>query len=90
MLCMECDGIVAPSAWRGKVLLVNGKIIDECVKDGDLDHWHRASFSHAVAVAHAALRGRDVVAVIEDDAVSAGGGASCTAYIAPRSRSVRP
>ena len=70
MLCMECDGIVAPSAWRGKVLLVNGKIIDECVKDGDLDHWHRASFSHAVAVAHAALRGRDVVAVIEDDARS--------------------
>ena len=55
---------------RGKVLLVNGKIIDECVKDGDLDHWHRASFSHAVAVAHAALRGRDVVAVIEDDARS--------------------
>ena len=70
MLCMECDGIVAPSAWRGKVLLVNGKIIDECVKDGDLDHWHRASFSHAVAVAHAALRGRNVVAVVEDDARS--------------------
>ena len=70
LLCVECDGVVAPPAWRGKVLLVNGKIIDECVKDADLDHWHRASFSHAVAVAHAAIRGRDVVAVIEDDARS--------------------
>ena len=70
LLCVECDGVVAPPAWRGKVLLVNGKIIDECVKDGDLDHWHRASFSHAVAVAHAALRGHDVVAVVEDDARS--------------------
>lgn len=70
LLCVECDGVVAPPAWRGKVLLVNGKIIDECVKDSDLDHWHRASFSHAVAVAHAAIRGKDVVAVVEDDARS--------------------
>ena len=70
LLCVECDGVVAPPAWRGKVLLVNGKIIDECVKDGDLDHWHRASFSHAVAVAHAALHGHNVAAVVEDDARS--------------------
>ena len=70
LLCVECDGVVAPPAWRGKVLLVNGKIIDECVKDSDLDHWHRASFSHAVAVAHASIRGKDVVAVVEDDARS--------------------
>jgi hypothetical protein len=70
LLCVECENVVAPEAWRGKVLLVNGRVIDECVKDTDLDHWHRASFSHAVAVTHANEHGHDVVAVIEDDARS--------------------
>lgn len=70
LLCVDCDNVVAPAAWRGKVRLVNGRVIDECVKDGDLDHWHRASFSHAVAVAHASANGHDVVAIVEDDARS--------------------
>jgi hypothetical protein len=70
LLCVECDGVVAPAAWRGKVLLVNGKTIDGCMHDLNLDHWHRASFSHAVAVAHAAVHERNVVAIVEDDARS--------------------
>ena len=53
-----------------KVLLVDGKRIDDCVKDHHMDHWHRATFSHAIAVSHARARGFGNVAVVEDDARS--------------------
>jgi hypothetical protein len=43
---------------------VDGKKIDECVQDFNVDHWHRASFSHAVAVAHARTRSYNNVAVV--------------------------
>ena len=67
---MDCERITAPAAWRGKVRLVDGRAIDDCMADHDLDHWHRATFSHAVAVADARQRGFAKVAVIEDDSRS--------------------
>ena len=70
ILCVGCESIRVPSAWRGKVLLVDGKVIDECMQDYALDHWHRATFSHAIAVAHARSKGYEVAAVVEDDARS--------------------
>jgi len=70
LLCVDCGRIAVPSAWRGKVLLVDGLKIDECVQDFNVDHWHRASFSHAVAVAHARGRGYGNVAIVEDDSRS--------------------
>lgn len=70
LLCVDCERITAPAAWRGKVRLVDGRAIDDCMADHDLDHWHRATFSHAVAVADARQRGFAKVAVIEDDSRS--------------------
>ena len=58
------------TAWRGKVSVVKGKRIDECTSNFNVDKWHRASFSHAMAVAHARQRGLRYVAVIEEDARS--------------------
>jgi hypothetical protein len=42
----------------------------ECVQDFNVDHWHRATFSHAVAVAHARTKGFGNVAIIEEDSRS--------------------
>ena len=70
VLCVDCGEVSVPSSWRDKVLLVDGKRIDDCVKDHHMDHWHRATFSHAIAVSHARARGFGNVAVVEDDARS--------------------
>ena len=70
VLCVDCERIRVPTAWRKKVLLVDGKVIDKCVQDYALDHWHRATFSHAMAVAHARSKGYEVAAIVEDDARS--------------------
>ena len=70
VLCVDCDKIAVPSPWRDKVRLVNGRIIDECVQDFNVDHWHRATFSHAVAVADARTKGYNNVAIVEEDSRS--------------------
>jgi len=70
VLCVDCAEVSVPSAWRDKVLLVDGKRIDDCVEDHHMDHWHRATFSHAIAVSHARARGFGNVAIVEDDARS--------------------
>lgn len=70
VLCVDCDKVTVPSLWRGKVRLVDGKKIDACVQDYNVDHWHRATFSHAVAIAHARTNHHNKVAIVEDDSRS--------------------
>ena len=67
MLCVKCEEIKIPSEIFEKVTLVNGKALDLCDKadgvEGDpafvpMDHYLRASMTHAAAIADAAAHGK--------------------------------
>ena len=72
VLCVRCDAFVVPEALAGKTLLVDGRVFDECDQADKygLDHYKRASLSHAAAVADAVNKKFKSVAVVEEDSVT--------------------
>ena len=72
VLCVRCDAFVVPEALGGKTLLVDGRVFDECDQADKygLDHYKRASLSHAAAVADAVNKKFKSVAVVEEDSVT--------------------
>ena len=72
VLCVRCDTFVVPEALGGKTILVDGRVFDECDQADKygLDHYKRASLSHAAAVADAVNKKFKSVAVVEEDSVT--------------------
>ena len=69
ILCIECTTGI-PQEWRAKASFVHGFKIDECLKTKGVNHWLKASFSHAHALMDAKKHGYGVVAVVEEDSVT--------------------
>lgn len=75
VLCVnDCGSIVIPEPLAQKTTLVDGGIFDVCDRADayGLDHYKRASLSHAAAVGDAIAHGFDKVAVVEEDSASPG------------------
>ena len=72
VLCVRCDTFVVPDLLGGKTILVDGRVFDECDQADKygLDHYKRASLSHAAAVADAVNKKFKSVAVVEEDSVT--------------------
>uniref|UniRef100_A0A7S0S6H7 Uncharacterized protein n=1 Tax=Mantoniella antarctica TaxID=81844 RepID=A0A7S0S6H7_9CHLO len=72
ILCVDCDSITVPAPLAAKTSLVNGRVFDVCdmADEYGLDHYKRASLTHAAAVADALVKGYNHVAVVEEDSVS--------------------
>jgi hypothetical protein len=69
ILCTECS-LGIPEDWRAKTSFVHGFRIDECLKTQGIDHWHKASFSHAHALMDAQKKQHKTVAIIEEDVIT--------------------
>jgi len=69
ILCTECSGGI-PAAWRGKASYVHGFKIDECLQTKGVNHWLKASFSHAHALMDALKKKYSVVAIVEEDSIT--------------------
>jgi len=72
ILCTGCTTGI-PEEWRQKASFVHGFEIDECLKTKGVNHWLKASFSHAHAMMDAKKRGYGVVAIIEEDSITRDG-----------------
>ena len=72
VLCVRCDAFVAPESLAHKTLLVDGRVFDECDQADKygLDHYKRASLSHAAALADALNKKFKSVAVVEEDSTT--------------------
>jgi len=81
VICVDCTGTL-PSSWQGRVQLVNGKALDECLEERiktcinefeeigasvQPEHHCPISFSHKFALMHAAVHGMQQIAVLEED-----------------------
>ena len=62
----HCDMPIPPSLF-GKVKMVHGFEVDNCLALQTQTHWIKASLSHGAAVAHAKARGLESLAVLEED-----------------------
>ena len=74
VLCVRCDEFVAPHSLASKTTLIDGRVFDECDQADKygLDHYKRASLSHAAAVADAMNKKYERVAVVEEDSTTPG------------------
>ena len=83
VLCVRCDDFVAPESLAGKTLLVDGRVFDECDQADKygLDHYKRASLSHAAALADAMNKKFTSVAVVEEDSTTPRKGAGFDASL---------
>ena len=72
ILCTGCTTGI-PEEWRHKASFVHGFKIDECLKTKGVNHWLKASFSHAHALMDAKKRGYGVVAIVEEDSITRDG-----------------
>ena len=72
ILCTGCTTGI-PEEWRHKASFVHGYKIDECLKTKGVNHWLKASFSHAHALMDAKKRGYGVVAIVEEDSITRDG-----------------
>ena len=72
VVCVDCGKVRIPERLASKTTLVDGLAVDGCVKAGffGLQHYQRASFTHAFAAANAIVQGHDKAAVVEEDSVS--------------------
>jgi hypothetical protein len=72
VLCVRCDEFVAPNSLASKTVLIDGRVFDECDQADKygLDHYKRASLSHAAAVADAMNKKYKAVAVVEEDSTT--------------------
>lgn len=70
IICVGCEKLRVHKGIAEKVTLVNGRMFDLCdmASQHGLDHYKRASLTHAAAVVHAEMRGFRMVSIIEDDA----------------------
>lgn len=66
----HCDMNI-PYELQGRVLMVNGYEIDQCLQLEAQSHWVKASLTHGAAIAHARANGFDRAAVLEEDSTSA-------------------
>ena len=71
IVCTHCDDAVVPELLRGKVKMVHGLEVDDCLNLESQSHWVKASLSHGAAVAHAKKRGYASAAILEEDMTSA-------------------
>ncbi len=72
VLCVRCEDFTVPAKLAKNTLLVDGKVFDECDQADryGLDHYKRASLSHAAAMADALNKNLNKVAVVEEDSVT--------------------
>ena len=71
IICTHCEDFVVPERLRGKVKMVHGLEVDECLDLDSQTHWVKASVSHGAAIAHAKKYGYASAAVLEEDVTSA-------------------
>ena len=71
IICTRCEEAVVPEQLRGKVKMVHGLEVDDCLNLESQTHWVKASLSHGAAVAHAKKYGYASAAVLEEDMTSA-------------------
>jgi len=71
VLCTDRCDMPIPPELDGKVLMVNGYEIDQCLQLQDRSHWLKATLTHGAAIAHAKANGLDRAAVLEEDTTSA-------------------
>ena len=71
IVCTHCDDAVVPELLRGKVKMVHGLEVDDCLNLESQSHWVKASLSHGAAFAHAKKYGYASAAVLEEDMTSA-------------------
>lgn len=69
IVCTKCS-LGIPPEWRGKTSFVHGFEIDACLKTEGVNHWLKASFTHAHALMDAKKRGYGTVAMIEEDVIT--------------------
>lgn len=71
IICTRCEEAVVPEQLRGKVKMVHGLEVDDCLNLESQTHWVKASLSHGAAFAHAKKYGYASAAVLEEDMTSA-------------------
>jgi hypothetical protein len=58
ILCVRCDEVEVPAVLMPKTTLISGRVFDVCDQADhyDLNHYKRASLSHAAAVSDASFQ----------------------------------
>lgn len=69
ILCMKCS-LNIPREWKGKSSFVHGLKIDKCLQTEGVNHWLKASFSHAHAMMDAIKQGYQTIAIVEEDVIT--------------------
>ena len=74
ILCMNCDQIAVRPEWEGRVSLFSGAQFDACIDAThySLDHYLKATLSHAGVVSDAVRSQHKTIAVFEEDSSTIG------------------
>ena len=70
IICTSNCLMTIPEVLRGKVLMVDGFRVDQCLGSGASTHWIKASLTHGYAIAHARRSRVKAAAMLEEDFTS--------------------
>lgn len=66
-LCVRCDMPLFPSSWAGHVSMVDAVEADKCMQQARLDHFHKATTLHKLAVWAARDQHHRTAMILEED-----------------------